>query len=58
VTGVSVGVSTVILGDVPVRNHALVGANSVVRSDVTEYSIVSGIPAEHVSYRTTPGVVA
>jgi serine O-acetyltransferase len=56
--GVFIGAHAVVLGGVRVGDHAVVGANSVVRSDVAENSIVSGIPAKHVGYRPEPGDAA
>ena len=56
--GVFIGAHAVVLGGVRVGHYAVVGANSVVRSDVAENSIVSGIPAKHVGYRTAPGDAA
>jgi serine O-acetyltransferase len=56
--GVFLGAHSVLLGGVRIGDHAVVGANSVVRSDVAENSIVAGIPATHVGYRTDPGDAA
>ncbi|MDQ2650307.1 MAG: hypothetical protein M3Z03_12235 [Actinomycetota bacterium] len=48
------GANSVVLVGVAIGDHAVIGANSVVRHDVEARSIVSGIPAKHVAYRT-PG---
>lgn len=55
--GVFLGAHAVLVGGVKVGDYAVVGANSVVRHDVAESSIVSGIPAEHVGVRKTPADV-
>lgn len=40
-----------IIGGVTIGNNAIVGANSVVTSDVPENAIVAGIPARIIKYR-------
>lgn len=42
---VLLGIGSVVVGDVHIGTHALVGANAVVRSDVPAYSVVAGDPA-------------
>lgn len=46
-----IGTGVVILEGCTIGDGSIVGANSLVSSDVKPYSIVSGIPAQHVRYR-------
>jgi serine O-acetyltransferase len=52
--GVFLGSHAVVLGSVRVGDNAVIGANSVVSSDVDAEAIVSGIPAKVIGYRTAP----
>ena len=49
--GVAVGAHAVLVGGVRVGRNAMVGANSVVLSDVPENSVVFGVPAKRVGTR-------
>ena len=46
-----VGANAIILSGVKVGDGAIIGANSLVTSDVEEYSLVVGSPAKHLKYR-------
>ncbi|MFB6191099.1 MAG: CatB-related O-acetyltransferase [Candidatus Nanohaloarchaea archaeon] len=46
-----IGARAIILPGVEVGDGAIVGAGSVVTSDVDEYEVVAGVPAEHIGYR-------
>lgn len=46
-----IGANTLILNGVKIGDGAILGANSVVTSDVESYSIVVGAPGKHVKYR-------
>ena len=41
-----IGANAVIMGDIRVGKHSVVGANSVVTKDVPAFSVVAGIPAK------------
>lgn len=45
-SGVDIGCGVVILGNVRVGKGSIIGANSVVISDVPDYTVVAGIPAK------------
>jgi acetyltransferase-like isoleucine patch superfamily enzyme len=47
-----VGANVVILPGVKIEKGAVIAAGSVVTKDVAEYSIVAGVPARHLKYRT------
>lgn len=49
--GAILGAHAVLVGGVTVGKHALVGANSVVLSDVPDYAVVMGVPARQVGTR-------
>lgn len=42
---VTVGAQVVIIGDVKIGNHVIIGAGSVVVKDIPSYSVVAGNPA-------------
>lgn len=46
-----IGANAIILAGVMVGDGAVIGANSLVTSDVEPYSIVAGTPAKHIRYR-------
>ncbi len=46
-----VGIGATVLSGVTVGDGAVIGAGSVVTSDVEPYSIVGGVPAEHIKWR-------
>lgn len=46
-----VGVDATVLSGVTVGDGAVIGAGSVVTSDVEPYSVVGGVPAEHIKWR-------
>ena len=48
---ISVGVGAVIIGPVTIGDNAIIGANSVVTSDVQANTIVGGIPAKFIKNR-------
>ncbi len=41
-----IGINAVILGNLKISKHAVIGANSVVTKDVPAYSVVAGTPAK------------
>ncbi|WP_380875267.1 hypothetical protein ACFB49_03980 [Sphingomonas sp. DBB INV C78] len=49
---VEVGAGAKILGGVSIGDHAIIGANAVVLSDVAPHAIVVGIPARPIGSRT------
>jgi serine O-acetyltransferase len=49
--GAGIGAHAVIVGGVRIGKHAIVGANSVVLSDVPDYAIVMGVPARQIGDR-------
>ncbi len=46
-----IGVNSVILRGVHVRDGSIIAAGSIVTRDVEPYSIVAGVPARHLKYR-------
>jgi maltose O-acetyltransferase len=46
-----IGVNVVVLPNVKIGNHAIVGAGSVVTKDVPDWAIVGGVPAKIIKYR-------
>lgn len=44
--GSYIGINAVIVGNVKIGNHCVVGANSVVTKDVPDYCVVVGCPAK------------
>ncbi|MDJ1433536.1 CatB-related O-acetyltransferase [Halostagnicola sp. A-GB9-2] len=46
-----IGIGSTVLSGVTVGNGAVIGAGSVVTNDVKPYSIVGGVPAEHIKWR-------
>ncbi|WP_376747113.1 CatB-related O-acetyltransferase [Chryseobacterium binzhouense] len=53
-----IGANAVILDGVKIADGAIVGANSVVTTDVEPYAIVIGTPAKIVKYRFTDDEIA
>jgi acetyltransferase-like isoleucine patch superfamily enzyme len=49
--GAFIGVGTIILYDVRIGHHAIIGAGSVVTRDIPPYAIAVGSPARVVGYR-------
>ncbi len=47
---VDIGVGACLLGDIHIGSHAVIGANAVVLTDVPEYAVAVGVPAEVVKY--------
>lgn len=43
-----IGIHTVIVGNVRIGKHCVIGANSVVTKDVPDYSVAAGVPAKVV----------
>jgi serine O-acetyltransferase len=56
--GAIIGAYAVLLGPVRIGRHALVGANSVVTSDVPDYAVVLGVPARQIGTREASADVA
>lgn len=44
--GTWLGVNTVIVGNVHIGKNCVVGSNSVVKTDISDYSVAVGIPAK------------
>jgi acetyltransferase-like isoleucine patch superfamily enzyme len=44
--GSYIGINTVVIGGICIGRHCVIGANSVVTSDVPDYSVVAGAPAK------------
>ena len=44
--GSYIGINAVIVGNVKIGNHCVIGANSVVTKDVPDYCVVVGSPAK------------
>ena len=38
-----------VIGDVTISDHAVVGANAVVNTDVASYTVVAGVPARQIA---------
>jgi serine O-acetyltransferase len=49
--GALLGAHAVLVGGVRIGRHAMVGANSVVLSDVPDYAVVLGVPARQIGSR-------
>lgn len=49
--GADIGTNATLLPGVRVGAHAIVGAGSVVTSDVPEYAVVAGVPAKLLKFR-------
>ncbi|WP_339948678.1 serine acetyltransferase [uncultured Albimonas sp.] len=49
---VDVGPGSVVLGAISVGDHAMIGANAVVLTDVPPRAIMAGAPAKVIRYRT------
>ena len=50
--GSYIGINTVIVGNVKIGKHCVIGANSVVTKDVPDYSVAVGIPARVIKIDT------
>ena len=48
--GASIGANATILCGVTIGQYAMIGAGAVVKSDVSDYSIVAGVPARHFGW--------
>jgi maltose O-acetyltransferase len=46
-----IGVNVVVLPNIKIGNHAIIGAGSVVTKDVPEWAIVAGVPAKLIKFR-------
>lgn len=44
--GSYIGINTVIVGNVKIGKHCVIGANSVVTHDIPDYSVATGCPAK------------
>lgn len=49
---VNIGAGAKILGRVRIGNHAAIGANAVVTSDIPDYAVAVGIPAKVIKIQT------
>jgi len=54
---VFVGANAILLPGVTIGNGAIIGAGSVVTSDVPPYAIVTGVPARVIRYRYSPEII-
>ena len=54
-TGASIGSGATILAKITIGEHAIVGAGSLVSSDVPAYAIVAGNPARLLRYQKPEG---
>jgi serine O-acetyltransferase len=52
--GAVLGAHAVVVGGVTIGRNAMVGANSVVLSDVPDHTVVMGVPARRVAAREVP----
>lgn len=50
---VNIGAGAKILGSVKIGNHAIIGANAVVITDIPEYGVAVGIPARVIKMQST-----
>jgi virginiamycin A acetyltransferase len=48
-----IGARAIILPDVNISSHAIIGAGAVVTKDVEKFEVVGGNPANHIRYRFT-----
>lgn len=44
--GSYIGINTVIVGNVKIGKHCVIGANSVVTHDIPDYGVAAGCPAK------------
>jgi acetyltransferase-like isoleucine patch superfamily enzyme len=49
--GADIGTNATLLPGVRVGVHSIIGAGSVVTTDVPDYAVVAGVPARHIRYR-------
>jgi UDP-2-acetamido-3-amino-2,3-dideoxy-glucuronate N-acetyltransferase len=49
-SGASIGARAVLVGPLRVGQWAMIGAGSVVSSDVKAFSLVAGVPAKHIGW--------
>lgn len=49
-SGASIGARAVLIGPLRVGQWAMIGAGSVVSSDVKPFSLVAGVPAKHIGW--------
>jgi len=47
---VSIGAGAVILGNITIGHHAIIGANAVITKDVPPYAVVAGVPGKILRY--------
>jgi virginiamycin A acetyltransferase len=53
-----IGANATILAGVHIGDGAIIGANSLVTTDIAPYSIVVGTPAKHIRYRFSESLIA
>jgi serine O-acetyltransferase len=54
---VYIGVNSVVAGKISIGDHVLIGACSLVTSDVEENAVVSGVPAVKISDKSSKGYI-
>ena len=53
-----IGARAILRSGISIGNGAIIAAGAVVTKDVAPYSIVGGVPAQHLRYRFTPEEIA
>ena len=54
--GATIGANSTIVCGTPIGKYALIGAGAVVKSDVQDYAIVAGVPAQQIGWACKCGV--
>jgi serine O-acetyltransferase len=54
---VYIGPGSIIVGDIHISDGVVVGANSVVTSDIPQNAVVAGVPAKILSYNGSDGLI-
>jgi len=55
--GATIGANATILCGITIGRYALIGAGSVVKSDVTPYAVMAGVPARRVGWACVCGML-